>query len=74
LRSALSRDTSSTHPDVYAAYFLGRRDDPAFPIRAGYFAGLRLIAELNRNAPVAELARWPPERVRTAIARLLNSR
>ena len=68
LRNALARDQRSTDPEIYRTYFLVRRDQALHPMRAGYYAGLRLISDLSRQYSIAEMARWPRARIRSEVA------
>lgn len=72
VRSRLLRDISSKDPEVTAPYVLGDRAPQDQPARMGYFVGLRLVSALARKHAIAELARWPAERVQEEMTRALT--
>jgi hypothetical protein len=72
LQSRLLRELHDTSPERTAAYFLGSRTPEDLPERIGYFAGYRLVSALAKEHPIADLARWPSERITREIARELR--
>ena len=72
LRAALRRELDADGDDVLAAYFLGSASGRV-PVRAGYFAGFRLVRALAERHPVAELAVWSPDRIQAEVSALLDA-
>lgn len=74
LRQSILRDLERSDPELQSVYFHmhDQRQHP-IPARAGYVVGYRLVQELARTYSVAEMARWPIDRVyqelRDALAR-----
>lgn len=71
-RARLRDHLHETDPASSAPYFLGDRAPPELPERVGYFAGYRLVSALAREHPIAELARWPAERIDKEVARTVE--
>lgn len=72
LRTMLLRNLDRTDEATYAAAFLGGGEPNGLPIRAGYFAGARLVAALAAEHALADLARWPATRIADESARTLE--
>jgi hypothetical protein len=72
LRESLLRELRSEEEEVYAAWFLGRRVRQVVPVRAGYFVGYRLLAELGERHSIADMARWSAARVLAEITQELE--
>jgi hypothetical protein len=64
-RAHLSQQLSSNDQATFARYFL--QAPPDFPERMGYWAGWHLVADLLRQYPFAELARWTPRQIDALI-------
>jgi hypothetical protein len=70
--SDLRRDLDSTDRAIQNPYFFGNQAPEELPERVGYFAGWHLVSALAAAHPLAELARWSPERIQEELAGLLN--
>jgi hypothetical protein len=69
VKSLLRQDVAAVDPAVFAPYFLQAPAD--LPERIGYFAGWQLVAAFAQEHAVAELARWPPQRIQERVAQAL---
>lgn len=66
-----ARLNSSAEDDI-RALFMGGPDAGEFPRRFGYYVGLRVAEELGGGHELAQLARMPPERARSAVNEAIN--
>ncbi len=73
VRSRLLRDLAATDTKTIVPYILGDQAPPDLPERVGYFAGFRLVSALAQRYSIAEMARWPAERLQETMARALAS-
>lgn len=72
IEARLRDDLAATDLAVIAPYVTGEQGPADLPARVGYYAGFRLVSELARSAPIAELARWPPGQIQEAMTRSLS--
>lgn len=72
LRDHLLGDLDRTDDAGYGAYFLGAGDTDGMPVRAGYFAGSRLVTALAAHHSLPTLVRWSPDRAAAELADLLG--
>lgn len=71
----IGSDLDATDPDHHARYFLSR-DSPLagdLPKRCGYLVGLAVVRRLRAEHPLADIARWPLDRVVDEVRRSLRA-
>lgn len=72
----LLQDLTCVDMDLYKVYFSVKRPETNLPMRVAYIFGHRIVAALQNEYTVAEIARWSPERavaeVRQALKRMVQ--
>lgn len=68
----VSANFDATDPDTTGTAFLGNRHPPGLPPRFGYYVGLRIAEEAERQQPIQRLAALSDEAARPVVAAALT--
>lgn len=72
----LLQDLARVDMDLYKVYFNVKRPETNLPMRVAYIFGYHIVAALQNEYTVAEIARWSPERAvaeaRQALKRMVQ--